>query len=262
MQAKLQETITKGSGSIKIDERTNKIIITDYPEKLELISKLISAFDEKTQQVLINAQIIEVNPSDKLEFGVDWDYWIKKNFKISNALPVGTANRMFLGTLDNDPSGPGDFKAIIDVLRTIGDTKILSSPSIIAMNNQEAKILQGTKDAFITSTTTVTQQNPITTQTVNFIDVGVKLYVTPTINNDNFVTMKIRPEVSSAERTDIISEGQVTQVPIVTTSEAETTIMVKDGVTVIIGGLKKDQRTKTVKNPRFGRYPVIGPRVS
>ena len=259
LQPKIQETLTKGVGYIRVDERTNKIAVTDYPAKLEEIANVISAFDEKTPQVLIDAQIIEIKPSDKFEMGVDWDFWIKNHFDIKAALPVGTANRLLLGTSSAAPSKKGEYKAILDLLRTIGDTKILSSPRIMALNNQEAKILVGTKDAYITSATSQAGDTSVTSQTVNFVDVGIKLYVTPTINRDGFVTMKIKPEISSATRTDITSEGQITQIPIVTTSESETTVMVKDGVTIIIGGLRKDERLKTVKKiPLIGDIPLLG----
>ena len=260
LNTKIQEAITKGVGSIKIDERTNKIAVTDYPEKLNEIAKIISAFDEKTPQVLIDAQIIEIKPSDLFEMGVDWDYWIKKHFDMSSALPIGTAGKLSLGTTSVSPDRPGSYKAILNLLRTIGDAKILSSPRIMALNNQEAKILVGTKDAYITSTTSQGGTGTaVTSQSVNFVDVGIKLYVTPTINRDGFVTMKIKPEISSATRTDITSDGKITQIPIVTTSESETTVMVKDGITIIIGGLKKEERTKTVKKiPALGDIPGVG----
>lgn len=259
---KLQEIVTKGVGSVRIDERTNKVVVSDFPEKLKDITNVISAFDEKTQQVLIDAQIIEVKPSDKFEMGVDWDYWIKKNFRLAASMPtVGAINKLSVGTAAAalNVTNEGKYKGIIDLLRTIGDTKILSSPRIMVLNNQEAKILVGTKDAYITSTNSQTGDVVVTSQTVNFVDVGMKLYVTPTINNDGFVTMKIKPEISSAEAKELISQDKKTEVPIVTTSEAETTIMVKDGITIIIGGLKKDERKKTVKKiPGIGDIPLIG----
>lgn len=260
LTTKIQESVTKGVGSIKMDERTNKIAITDYPQKLDEIAKIISAFDEKIPQVLIDAQIIEIRPSDKLEMGVNWDYWINKYFETKAVLPINTTNTVFLGTTSATPAAPGDYKVIFDILRTIGDTKILSSPRIMALNNQEAKILVGEKDAYITSTTSQSGTGTtVTSQEVNFVDVGIKLYVTPNANRDNFVTMKIRPEISSAETKDIISEDMVTQVPIVSTSEAETTVVVKDGVTIIIGGLRKDERLKTTKRlPILGDLPWIG----
>lgn len=260
LQPKLQEVLTKGVGVLSVDERTNKIAVTDYPDKLDEIAKIISAFDERMPQVLIDAQIIEIKPSDKFEMGVDWDFWIKRHFDMRMALPAGTANRLFIGSPASDTvTNPGDHKAVIDLLQTIGDTKILSSPRITALNNQEARILVGTKDAYITSTTSQADTTAVTAQSVNFVDVGIKLYVTPTINRVGFVTMKLRPEISSAVRTDITSDGKITQIPIVTTSEAETSVMVKDGLTILIGGLKKDSRTKTVKKiPVVGDIPFLG----
>ncbi|MCX5715108.1 MAG: hypothetical protein NT033_10015, partial [Candidatus Omnitrophica bacterium] len=80
---KIQETITKGVGSMRIDERTNKIAITDYPERLDEIGKIIKAFDAKTPQVLIDAQIIDIKPSDAFKMGVDWNFWIEKHFQIA-----------------------------------------------------------------------------------------------------------------------------------------------------------------------------------
>lgn len=260
LQPKLQEVVTKGVGSLRVDERTNKIIVTDFPAKLDEIDKILAAFDEKTPQVLIDAQIIEVNPSDKFEMGVDWAYWIEKYFKISTNLPIGTTNRLVFGTTNTNPTHPGGYKAVVDILQTIGDTKILSSPRIMALNNQEARILVGTKDAYITSTTS---QSPgsttVTSQSVNFVDVGIKLYVTPTINREGFVTMKIKPEISSAETKKILAQDLETEIPIVSTSEAETTVTVKNGVTIIIGGLRKDQKIKTVKKiPLLGDIPWAG----
>ena len=249
----------KGVGSIRIDERTNKVAVTDFPDKLDEISNIITAFDEKTPQVLIDAQIIEIKPSDKFEMGVDWDYWIEKHFRVGSSLPIGTSGRLLLGTTTASPSEKGDYKAILDLLRTIGDTKILSSPRIMVLNNQEARILVGTKDAYITSTTSLSGTTTVTSQEINFVDTGIKLYVTPTINRDGFVTMKIKPEVSSATRTSIKSEDKITEIPIVSTSETETTVMVKDGVTIIMGGLRKDEKQKTVKKiPLLGDIPLLG----
>lgn len=272
LNTKLQESLTKGIGSVKIDERTNKIVITDYPEKLENISKIIGAFDEKTPQVIIDAQIVEISPNkDEFSMGVDWDYWIKKNVRIINSLPapalpsaavIGT--KLAFGVASGDqqsvPGKPGQYKSIIEALRVIGETKILSSPRIMALNNQEARILVGTKEAYITSTTSQAGTgSTITSQTVNFVDVGIKLYVTPIINKEGFVTVKVRPEISSAESKEITAEDKKTEIPIVTTSETETTIMIKDDTTIMIAGLKKDKRVKEVKKiPILGDIPGLG----
>lgn len=260
VSGKLEEVVTKGTGSVKIDERTNKIFVTDYVDKFEKISGIIKAYDEKAPQVLIDAQIIQLTPSDLFEMGVNFDYWVRKYFDMKANLPIGTDNRLFIGTPNVNPAKQGDYKAIVDVLRTIGDTKVLSSPRIMVLNNQEAKIHVGTRDAYITSSVSQSGTGTaITSQSVNFVDTGIQLFVTPTISRDGFVTMKLKPEISDSTRTDITSEGQITQVPIVTTSEAETTVTVKDGVTLIIGGLAKEKRDKTVKKiPILGDIPLLG----
>ncbi len=263
LSVKLQDTITKGVGSIKIDERTNKIAITDYPDKLEEMGKVISAFDERNQQVLIDAQIIELRPNDQFQMGINWDYWIKKYFEFQASLPLNVSNALIIGTHDassTSVSQQGKYKAAIDILRTIGETNLLSSPRIIAINNEEAKIHIGTKDAYITSTTSQGGSgNTVTSQSVNFVDWGIQLRVTPTISREGFITMKLKPEVSDSTRTKITSEGQITEVPIITTSEVETAVIVKDGVTIIIGGLVKEKRSKTVKKiPILADIPGIG----
>jgi type II secretory pathway component GspD/PulD (secretin) len=168
-------------------------------------------------------------------------------------LPINKTNALILSTATSTPTNPGDYKGIIDILRTIGDTKILSSPRIMVLNNQEAKILVGTKDAYITSSVTQTTGTAVTADTVNFVESGIKMFVTPTVNRDGFVTMKIKPEVSSAEVKSLISQDKKTDVPIITSSEAETTVMVKDGVTIIIGGLRRDRKLETVK-----KVPILG----
>ncbi len=263
ISAKLQESVTKGIGLIKIDERTNKMAITDYPDKIAELGRIIEAFDEKPLQVRIDAQIIEISPEkDEFKMGVDWDVWLSKNLRMANPLSLGNPNKLSLGMAAAGISlgEKYDYKGVLDLLRTIGKTKILSSPSIMAINNQEAKILVGTKEAYITSSTSQSGSGTSeTAQTVNFVDVGVKLYVTPTVSRDGFVTMKIKPEVSSAKMTDLTSEGKVTQVPIVTTSEAETAVTVKDGMTIVIAGLKKDKKENEVKKiPLLGDIPILG----
>lgn len=262
---KLQEAVSKGVGALRIDERTNKIAITDYPGKIADLSKIIEAFDEKPSQVRIDAQIIEIKPvKDEFKMGVDWDAWITKNLRLANALAVGTSatTKLSIGLAASGATvgEKYDRRGVIDLLRTIGKTKILSSPSITVLNNQEAKILVGEKKAYITSTISQSGTGTeVTAQSVNFVDVGIKLFVTPTINKDGFVIMKIKPEISSAEDAILKSQGQETTIPIVTTSETETVIMLKDDMTIVIAGLKKDENKKeTKKIPLLGDIPLLG----
>ncbi len=261
LEKKITDILTKGVGRIKIDARSNKAVITDNPKKIAEIEKIINAFDERHKEVLIEAKIIQIILSDDFKMGVNWESLLtryhnldlKSYFGILSA-DATTKGKISIGTVGDN----NDYNAFMEALNTIGTTNILSSPRIATVSNQEAKILVGSTEPYVTTTTTTPATGPTTTaEAVNFIDVGVKLYVTPVINRDNFITMKIKPEVSSI--TSYLTTSQKNTIPIVDTSQAETNVMVKDGVTIVIGGLMKDQDLETVtKLPLLGDLPLLG----
>jgi type II secretory pathway component GspD/PulD (secretin) len=119
--------------------------------------------------------------------------------------------------------------------------------------------LIGTTIPYTTSSLTTSAAGPTTSsESVSFIDTGVKLHVTPTIHDDGFITMKIKPEISN-EETKSFTAADGTIIPIVDTSEVQTTVRIKDGVTIIIGGLMTDQRINNkTKIPILGDLPWIG----
>lgn len=256
---KVSEVLTPAIGSMKFDERSNKVVISDTAQALTKIRKIIEAFDEKDKQVLIEAKIIQITLNDEHKMGVDWEAIVRdfhsldlaSNFDVLTS--TDKSGRLSIGTVASD-----DYTALIEALDTVGRTNILSSPRITAVNNKEAKILVGSTEPYVTTTTTTPSSGPTTTaESVNFIDVGVKLYVTPTIHNDGFVTMKIKPEVSSV--TSNLTTSNNNTIPVVETSEAETTVMVKNGVSIVIGGLIKEEKIKsTRKVPFLGDIPVMG----
>ncbi|MCK4809465.1 MAG: type II secretion system protein GspD [Candidatus Omnitrophica bacterium] len=149
------------------------------------------------------------------------------------------------------------WEAVLNFLETIGHTKILSNPKLVVVDNQEAKIHVGKREAYVTTTTTTGQTTSTVSEDVTFIDVGIQLSVTPTINADGYVRMKIRPEISSVVGT--LETPTKNLIPIVDTSMAETTVMVKDGSTIVIGGLRKDEKVYQSKQvPFFSKLPLIG----
>ncbi|OGX30117.1 MAG: hypothetical protein A3F87_00775 [Omnitrophica WOR_2 bacterium RIFCSPLOWO2_12_FULL_51_24] len=262
LNPKIQDMVTKGIGSVRFDERTNTVVVNDLPEKVAQIEKVINAFDEKTRQVLIDAKIIQVELGDKFTMGVDWQT-VFRRFTLDQTLTASltTGGKVTISTImGKDKLGNlRTFDSLIDALREVGTTKIISSPRITALDGQEAKIMIGTKEAYITATTTTPASGAVTTaESVNFVDVGIQLYVTPFVNKEGYVTMKIRPVVSSVGsriRTTASPDG----VPIVKTSEAETSIVVKDGVTIVLGGLMEEKKIKTVKKiPILGEIPILG----
>lgn len=257
---KLNEIITPDVGSLKFDERSNRLVVKDTPQKLRQIEDVIAAFDRKEKEVLIEAKILQINLTDDYKLGVDWqsvvsdfqELTFKSNFDVLQASDKrGTVS---IGTVGTD----NDYWALLQALEVVGTSDILSSPRIMTVNNKEARILVGSSEPYVTSTTTTPSSGPTTTsETINFIEVGVKLYVTPTIHEDDFITMDIKPEVSSVRET--ITTGSNNTVPIVETSEAETTITVKNGVTIVIGGLIREQSIRsTRKVPFLGDLPYFG----
>ncbi len=253
IEAKLTKELTKDVGNIEVDKRTNKIIITDLPYKIARMGEIIAALDEKTKEVRIEAKIIQVVLSDNFKMGVNWEYVLSKydglNIKqtFNTLADTDPGSRVTVGTIADDK-----YTGLVEMLKTIGKTNILSNPRITVTDNEEAKILVGSTIPYKT-TDTVEDGGVIKTyERVTMVDVGVQLQVTPQINEAGFVSMKIKPEVSS------VTEYR-NNVPVVETSQTETNIMVKDGTTIVIAGLIKDEEIKTVnKFPLLGDIPLLG----
>lgn len=123
--------------------------------------------------------------------------------------------------------GKHDFDVLFKYLLTIGETKVEANPKITVIENQEARIHIGERQAYITNTTTQTASTTTVAEEVTFVDVGVQLFITPTINEQGFVTLKIKPEISSV--VSYLLTAANNKIPILNTSPAETMVMVKDG---------------------------------
>lgn len=289
----------KKVGTIKADERQNMVIIQALPERMNEVEKLIEALDKKTREVLIEAQIINVRFIDNKDWQFRWEglfnIGIKYGLTYFGSTPfaavqaAGDAFRTrsqvaddlnnnigsypFSGTTDDLNSStqtvPGssmhlgivnrnrDFDLFIRWLNTVGNTQLLSNPRIAVINNQEARIHVGQREAYVTTTTTTGQTTTTVSEEVTFVDVGIQLSVTPSINEDGYIRMKIKPEISSVTDTLVTPSGN--QIPIIDTSTAETTVLVKDGATIIIGGLRRDVMTDASSGvPFFKDLPLIG----
>jgi type II secretory pathway component GspD/PulD (secretin) len=164
-----------------------------------------------------------------------------------------SGQNMHVGIVKDDM----DFDVLVNFLQTLGKTQVLSSPKLSVINNQEAKIHVGERQAYVTTTTTSGQTTTTVSEEVTFVDVGIQLSVTPTINDEGDVTMKIKPEVSTVVSTLITPSGN--KIPILDTSMAETTVMVKDNSTIIIGGLRKEEKISSSNGLSIlGRIPFLG----
>lgn len=259
LKDRLKELVDKETGRIHFDEPSNSFVVTDLIENIEYIAKVVKAFDQKQAEVHIEAKIVQVVLNENSKMGVDWEGIVSRfhgltfqgNLDALNA--ADKFGRVSIGSLETD-----NYTALLEALDSVGETNILSNPRITTIHNHEAKILVGSTEPYVTSTTTTPSSGPATTaENVNFIEVGVKLYVTPKIHRDRYITMKIRPEVSSVTRNVVTANNNT--IPVVETSEAETTVVVKDQSTIIIGGLIKDESIDSRRQiPVFGRIPVMG----
>lgn len=165
---------------------------------------------------------------------------------------IGT-QEMHLGVVGSKQ----DFDTVIKYLQTLGQTRILSNPKLAVVNNHEAKIHVGERQAYITTTTTQTQTSTTVSEAVTYVDVGIQLLVTPIINEDKFVTIKIKPEISSV--ISYLTTSSNNKIPIIDTSTAETLVMVKDGSSILIGGLSKEEKTLDQQGtPVLSKIPFLG----
>jgi len=273
-------------GFVKADERTNQVMVKAFPERMRELEDIIQALDRKTREVLIDAKIVKVTYLDRMDSGVNWDQ-VFSNVKFHGIDPVGDFRTAVSGTAPTEVpavahmkipeikvnSGLGDSIKMGDLLfgtvardgyelfrylETIGRTQVVSNPRLLVTEDQKARIHVGTREAYVTSTTTTGQSTETTAEAIEFIDVGILLEVTPRINQEGFVTMLIKPEVS--DKVDTLITKQGTEVPIIGTATAETTVMVQDGMTLVIGGLRKNEKKSTDKGvPYLNQIPLIGP---
>ncbi|MFC1667208.1 secretin N-terminal domain-containing protein [Candidatus Omnitrophota bacterium] len=264
---KLERMVSEDTGSVRFDKRTNKVVVKDTPKKVEDIKKVIKAFDEKPQEVVIDANIIQVTLSDKYSYGINWDLVAAQ---LADVQLTGSTN-LITGLTGTSPSTltiattGGHYSSVLSLLKTFGETNVLSKPSITVLDGEEAKILVGSKEVFVSSEVTTTSGGTYhTTDHVNFIDVGVKLAVRPEINKAGYIRLKIKPEVSEVDSTKTVTlknpDGSTrTRAPYINTSEAETTVVIKDKATLVIGGLMKDTVIDhNEKVPFFSEIPMLG----
>ena len=258
--------VTEGAGNVVADERTNSLIVTDLPGNMHKIRQAIQMLDQPTRQVFIEAAIVQVTLEDEFFYGIEWtaimndpSFWgsvLTGSFANAAITTTTGFGQLTLGSLKNN-----NFQATLNLLNSLGDIKILSRPTIACLSGEEAVIHVGKREAIVTGTTSQSGESTITSDSVEFVDIGLKLTVVPTINRDGFITMKIKPEVSSV--TSTVTTGSENEprsiIPIITTSEAETTVKIKDGSMIMIAGLRETDNRKSINGiPYLDEIPIIG----
>jgi type IV pilus assembly protein PilQ len=230
--------------SSSTDNRRTKetLVVEDVPEVLAQIQEYLAQIDQPPRQVLIEAHVLQVDLGDDLQHGVNLDQVLNLAGTPVELQVTGFANPTapVAGFLRIDGR---DMKGILQCLQTTTDAKTLASTRVLVVDGQEARIQVGSQLGFRVTTTTETS----TLESVEFLDLGVVLHVTPRIGRDNRVIMRVRPEVSS---------GQVnpdTGLPEEETTEVETDILLASGDGMVIGGLIQETETDLVQ-----KLPILG----
>ncbi len=258
---------------LTISPMAGMITVTAGPEKLHEVQTVLDAFQSSVQrQVLIEAKIVEVQLSKSTEFGINWsvvgksgaNFGFKFNSDPSNVVSsTGSAGNVAFSLT----GGSVQIDAVLNALNTQGNVNVLSSPRVSTLNNQRASFDVTTDEPFFSETrqpifgptgTIVSYNTQVTPQTIS---VGIVLDVLPQISADNVVSMNIRPVITSLLRTEtfIGSDGATARVPVTDRREGDTMLRVRNGETVILGGLMQTQHTVDRTGiPILMNLPLIG----
>ncbi len=271
-------------GRIVIDEATNSIMVTDSFDNLNMIKSFIENVDVKGRQVLIEAKFVETTLDTSKNLGIDWGTTVSisgsarphtapfgstgkgytfgnENSQIATAeadrsniagFPIAADTLYSFGTLDFT-----QFKAVLKALLTDGNTKVISNPQVATLNNKLATM--GVTTEYPLPTYEVNDESgELTVSGYEYKEIGITLNVTPFIASDDYITMTIEPTVGTVG--DTVTVGTTGfELPVISSKTATTKVTIKDGETIVIGGLISTEEVKsTSKIPILGSIPFLG----
>jgi type IV pilus assembly protein PilQ len=279
-------------GAISSNPGTSNIIVTDTESKVKAIASFIEEIDRITPQILVEAQIYDISSRDSLDLGIEWQAGTATSFglpaaslELSDSVdPLGndygtlgnigggitdTAIGSAFGTGISRADTSGLFRvgvlnnsvqidAVIHAAQDDVRAKLLANPRVLVLDNEQAeiKIVEEIPYQELTQST----EGGSAVGTTAFRDVGVELRVTPHLTRDGLIHLKLNPKFSKESGSvNIVSGGDNIPQPIVATRETTTTALIKDNETVVIGGLKKQDKVhETSKVPFLGDLPLLG----
>ena len=243
----LLEPYLSDYGEMTLFIEKNIFLVQDTPEFLRRTKALVRMLDKQPTQILITAKILEVTLSDEDSYGLDWSRLFDSD---GGSGSFGTQG---LG----DPGSPGLFfnytnanvAATLDALTSQGRVRTLSSPKLLAVEGEESSVIIGDRRGYSVLTTI----NQVTTESIEFLESGVILRVTATVDGEGQVMMDIHPEVSTG------TIDPISGIPSQTTTEVTTRMIVPDGKTIFVAGLSKHRLEESKRGvPVIGRIPVLG----
>jgi general secretion pathway protein D len=249
MRAELEANVT-----IVPDEVTNSLLVRATPADWAIVQQALQALDLRPLQVVIEVVIAEVRRNNELDVGV--------SFRGTDATP--REGETTTGGITRTP-GADDFSlrlirtgdinidATLSALARSGNVRILSRPVVHAQNNQEAHISVGEQRPFVQVSRQLPTDQTVRDDVISYIDVATALTILPTINADGYVNLAVTQEVNSA--TEVVQFGA----PVISTREATTQILARNGQTVVIGGLVDRQRDRSRSGvPLLKDIPILG----
>ncbi len=264
--------------SIISDPATNSLVITAKPEDYAVLESVIRKLDVPREQVLVEVLIAEVSMDKTLSMGVEWraankfndgtlgfggstfgalDSLVASFPSTPSGLVVGALGETISFNVGGQVVDVPNLGTLISLLRTDSDVNILSTPTIVTMDNHEAEIVVAQNVPFQTSTKFDANNQPVIT--FDYRDVGLTLRITPQINSERFVKLDIFTQLEALVA-NTISTGLSREIaPTTLKRMANTSVVVSDGQTVVIGGLIRDDKTKVVSRvPVLGSLPILG----
>lgn len=242
--------------TVQGDEKSNRLLVAMSPRYREAFDQIVKELDSTPPQVLIQVLLAEVTLDQNAQWGID----IKVGpfggdaYRLGS-FAAGSGVAAALG-MPNLSVSSADFELLIRALETQGRLEVLSRPQILVKNNTAARMQVGEKVQIADNQQQLGNGNISTT--TKQVDVGIILNVTPSISADGFVSMEIEPEISAlTSRTTQVSENLST--PVFSVRQLKTSVTVKDGETIVIGGLiQTNDEERTTKVPFLGDFPIIG----
>lgn len=239
-----------------VDDKLNMLVVRDDMAVIDTIDRLISAYDLAQPEVLLDVDVLEVSTDDMLNIGLQYPDSV-------SASVVGAAGKGGQLTLPEAQNlNRGNFQltfpdplAVLNLKQTSSKAKTLANPRIRVTNHEKAKIMVGDKVPVIT--TSLNQTSAVSTESVSYLDVGLKLEVQPDIHVNNDVSMSVNLEVSDIVKEVTTTTGLLTYQ--IGTRDASTVLRLHDGETQVLAGLiKDDQRDTAAHLPGLGKIPLIG----
>ena len=240
-----------------IDEKLNLLVMRDTPEVIRIAEKLIAAHDRAEPEVVLELEVIEVARTRLTELGIKWPDQV--TFGVldrSGGVLTLEDLRNDLGRSASTTVSPSP-SVTLTARKTDGLTNLLSNPRIRVRNREKARVLVGDRLPVISAVITPSAVSPITTETVQYLDVGLKLELEPQVHLDGQVAIKVNLEVSTASNRRTTANG--TTVYDIGTRNASTALRLADGETqVLMGLIRDDDRASASKVPGLGDLPVLG----